>query len=276
MLPKPIAPQTKFEDKTIEIKNDELPKIKVQVIIRKKDSVAMETFELRDNDTIYNLKQIIAQQEKIPTKDQKIIYNNKELDNEKTIQFYIKKQPQVYTKQQEQQAIIFHLSNNTNKVTGQNENKLEAMLKKHDLYNDLYDILVKNELEFDVLKYDIDEKDLHNNVFNELGINSDDNKIAFKKLLIMIKNQINIILIGDENIGKKSLIKRYVRNEYNDDDEKYEEKQEYSIKQQGLSDLETIMQINIKIISDINELNNNKLIDVIMVCYDINNEETFI
>eukprot|EP01084_Bolivina_argentea_P139664 245686_1 len=124
-----------------------------------------------------------------------------------------------------------------------------------------------------MLKNDIEEEELTDNI-NEFGIHSDNIKLSFKKLLMIVQNKINIILIGDENIGKKRLIKRYICNKF-DDEEKYETKQQWN-KQQTLSGKET-MNLNIQIISNINELNNNnKLIDVIMVCYDISNEETFI
>ncbi len=107
-------------------------------------------------------------------------------------------------------------------------------------------------------------------------------------MLKTIKNEINIVLIGDKGIGKKSLVRRYVYGKYKykywmlletiisyimGKEEKQE--QEHWNKKQPLSDLETDMTLNIKIISDINELHDNKSIDVIMVCYDINNEETF-
>eukprot|EP01084_Bolivina_argentea_P071812 130476_1 len=156
------------------------------------------------------------------------------------------------------------------------KHQIETILKRNGLYNKLYAILTSNELNLDTLKNDIDLKDLDKKAFNEFGIESNDiaTKLAFKKLLMIVQNKINIILIGDENIGKKSVIKRYVFNKFSD--EKYEQKKQQWNKQQTLSGRET-MDLNIQIISDLNELNNNNvLIDVIMVCYDISNEETFI
>eukprot|EP01084_Bolivina_argentea_P278669 476176_1 len=68
-----------------------------------------------------------------------------------------------FSYEQFQHSIIFEKWNNTDSE----HRKLYYILKQNDLYDELHDILVKNEFDFRVLKNDIEEKELTESEFKE-------------------------------------------------------------------------------------------------------------
>eukprot|EP01084_Bolivina_argentea_P300839 518837_1 len=171
--------------------------------------------------------------------------------------------------------------------------KLVHILKFHNFYNDLYDILNDNEYDLDLLNH-MEEHDT-DQFCEEFNLQISQ-RIKFRKLIKILQkyddckyecetlqleeadDSIQLLIIGDLSVGKTSLMKRYVQNTF-DDIDLSTTFVDMMKRKERLSD-DWIMEITIwdtagqEKFSSLNKSYYRKG-DCIIICYDISNPNSF-
>eukprot|EP01084_Bolivina_argentea_P254217 427349_1 len=181
------------------------------------------------------------------------------------------------------------------KKSDDDKHKLIQILKRNNLYDDLYDLLQHDEIDMTTLENDINFNDI-DRFCSEYHLN-EQQKSKFLKLMKIIKNnsygiykhrndkrhlhcdwKMQAIIIGDCGVGKTSLIKRYVTGEFNVDAER-NVCVDSMWKKERLSD-DSVMNITIwdtagqeKYASLGRTFFRNK--DCVIICFDLSNSESF-
>ena len=229
------------------------------------------------NYTVKQLKQKIAESVSAPTHCQSLAFKRQDMwnDDKKLYEYDIYPECTIHLQ-------IFAI-----------DAKLVHILEYHELYEDLYSLLNKREIDMESLRCLTDDE--FNEFCNEFGL-SQAKGDKFRRLMKIVKDYddkqyhsemlqgeipddtMKLLIIGDIGVGKTSLIQRYIDNDFSEDPLPTTGMDEVN-KKEELND-DSIMKLIIWDTAGEEKYNSLSATyyrdkDCIMICYDTNDPESF-